>query len=106
MTPLSAISLNHLALECRSCGRWRLASVRDLIDRFDGDRTVHWIAERCVCTRCGTIGARLQITYVGASESALAGARGLFDGLGETRHEDGDNGKWLPEQGSNLRQSD
>jgi hypothetical protein len=64
MTELATIHDNHLALECRQCGRWRLVPVIDLIERVGGHRSPHWVAERSVCTSCGSRGAIFQIIYV------------------------------------------
>ncbi|WP_146193290.1 hypothetical protein [Salibaculum griseiflavum] len=76
MTQLASITNNHLALKCEMCGHQSMIAVQHLIARLGRDISVHQVVPKLRCAGSGAKGkATFVITYVGASGTAMLGAR-------------------------------
>lgn len=76
MTQLASISNNDLALKCELCVHQSMIAVQHLVAKLGREIGVHHVVPKLRCAECGTKGkATFVITYVGASGTAMLGAR-------------------------------
>ena len=52
MTQLQTVKHHHISLHCR-CGHGALISVKSLLETFSPETTVHTVAFKAKCTKCG-----------------------------------------------------
>jgi len=55
MTTLLTIKQHHMSLHC-GCGHSAMVSVKELLDRLKPETTVHQVANRAKCKKCGSKG--------------------------------------------------
>jgi hypothetical protein len=55
MTTLLTIKQHHMSLHC-GCGHSAMVSVQELLDRLKPETTVHQVAHRARCKKCGRKG--------------------------------------------------
>jgi len=57
MTQLHTVQHHHISLHCR-CGHGALISVKSLLENLPPETTVHTVAAKAKCKKCGSKGGK------------------------------------------------